>query len=102
MEKTIQLPNRNGYKNYLKFWYRGSTSEHILWYKLNLENDLCIRTDLGIRTGYSKPPYINKNIAFIDPSGGPFMEIGKFKIGDLLLKKIKFKDGIKLGFVVNK
>ena len=96
MEKTIQLPNRDEDKNYLEFWYRGSTSEHILWYKLNLENDL------GIRTGYSKPPYINKNIAFIDLSGGPFMEIGKFKIGDLLLKKIKFKDGIKLGFVINK
>ena len=96
MEKTIQLPNRDGDKNYLEFWYRGSTPEHILWYKLNLENDL------GIRTGYLKPPYINKNIAFIDPSGGPFMEIGKFKIGDLLLKKIKFKDGIKLGFVINK
>lgn len=96
MEKIIQLLNRDGDKNYLEFWYRGSTSEHILWYKLNLENDL------NIRAGYSKPTYSDRYITFIDPSGGPFMEIGKFKIGDLLLKKIKFKDGIKLGFVVNK
>lgn len=96
MEKTIQLPNRDGDKNYLEFWYKGRTSKHILWYKLNLENDL------GIRTGYSKPPYINKNCIWIDPSGGPFMEIGKFKLGDLLLKKVKFKDGIKLGFVEDK
>ena len=64
--------------------------------KLNLEHDL------GIRTGYSKSTYSDKYITFIDPSGGPFMEVGKFKIGDLLLKKIKFKDGIKLGFVVDK
>ena len=96
MEKKIQLPNRYGDKNYLEFWYKGRTSEHILWYKLNLENNL------GIRTGYSKPTYSDKYITFIDPSGGPFMEIGKFKVGDLLLKKVRFKDGIKLGFVEDK
>ena len=96
MEKIIQLPNRDGDKNYLKFLRKGRTCEHILWYELNLENDL------GIRTGYSKPTYSDKYITFIDPSGGPFMEIDKFKIGDLLLKKVSFKDGIKLGFVKDK
>ena len=96
MEKTIQLPNRDGDKNYLEFWYKGRTSEHILWYKLNLENNL------GIRTGYSKPTYSDRYITFIDPSGGPFMEIDKFKVGNLLLKKVKFKEGVKLGFVVDK
>ena len=96
MEKIIQLSNRDGDKNYLEFLYKGRTSEHILWYKLNLENDL------GIRTGYSKYTYSDKYITFIDPSGGPFMEIDKFKVGDLLLKKVRFKDGIKLGFVVDK
>ena len=63
---------------------------------MNLENDL------GIRTGYSKPTYSDRYITFIDLSGGPFMEIGKFKVGDLLLKKVSFKDGIKLGFVKDK
>ena len=96
MEKIIQLPNRDGDKNYLKFLRKGRTCEHILWYKLNLENDF------GIRTGYSKPTYSDRYITFIDPSGGPFMEIDKFKIGDLLLKKVRFKDGIKLGFVIDK
>lgn len=97
MEKTIQLPNRDGDKNYLEFLRKGRDLQHLIWYKLNLK-----QADLGIRTGYSKTPYINKNCIWVDPSGGPFMEIDKFKIGDLLLKKIKFKDGIKLGFIVNK
>lgn len=92
MEKIIQLPNRDGDKNYLKFLRKDRTCEHILWYELNLENDL------GIRTGY----YSDRYITFIDPSGGPFMEIDKFKVGDLLLKKVSFKDGIKLGFVKDK
>ena len=96
MEKIIQLPNRDGDKNYLEFLRKGRTCEHILWYELNLEKDL------GIRTGYSKPTYSDRYITFIDPSGGPFMEIDKFKIGDLLLKKVRFKDGIKLGFVKDK
>ena len=38
MEKIIQLPNRDGDKNYLKFLRKGRTCEHILWYELNLEN----------------------------------------------------------------
>jgi hypothetical protein len=97
MEKTIQLPNRNGDKNYLEFLRRGMDWQHLIWYKLNLEHD-----DLGIRTGYSKLPYIDKNCVFIDPSGGPFMEVDKFKINNLLLKKIVFNKGIKLGFVENK
>ena len=96
MEKMIQLPNRYGDKNYLEFLRKGRDLQHLIWYKLNLENNL------GIRTGYSKPTYSDKYITFIDPSGGPFMEIGKFKVGDLLLKKVRFKDGIKLGFAVDK
>ena len=96
MEKIIQLPNRYRYNNYLEFLRRGMDLQHLIWYKLNLENDL------GIRTGYSKPTYSDRYITFIDPPGGPFMEIDKFKIGDLLLKKVVFKDGIKLGFVVDK
>ena len=96
MEKIIQLPNRYGDKNYLEFLRKSRTLEHILWYKLNLENDL------GIRAGYSKPTYSDRYITFIDPSGGPFMEIDKFKIGGLLLKKVRFKDDVKLGFVVDK
>lgn len=97
MEKIIQLPNRDGDKNYLEFLRKGRDWQHLIWYKLNLEHD-----DLGIKTGYSKPTYSDRYITFIDPSGGPFMEIGKFKIGDLLLKKVSFKDGIKLGFVEDK
>ena len=96
MEKIIQLPNRDGDKNCLEFIRRGKDLQHLIWYKLNLENNL------GVRTGYSKPTYSDRYIAFIDPSGGPFMEIGKFKVGDLLLKKVRFKDGVKLGFVVDK
>ena len=96
MEKIIQLPNRYRYNNYLEFLRRGMDLQHLIWYKLNLENDL------GIRTGYSKPTYSDRYITFIDPSGGPFMEIDKFKVGDLLLKKVRFKEGIKLGFVVDK
>ena len=96
MEKIIQLPNRHGDNNYLEFSHIDRTRQHLIWYKLNLENDL------GIRTGYSKPTYSDKYVTFIDPSGGPFMEIGKFKIGNLLLKKVRFKDGIKLGFVEDK
>ena len=96
MEKIIQLPNRDGDKNYLEFLRKGRDLQHLIWYKLNLENDL------GIRTGYSKPTYSDRYITFIDPSGGPFMEINKFRVGDLLLKKVRFKDGIKLGFVVDK
>ena len=96
MEKIIQLPNRDGDKNYLEFLHRGRDWQHLIWYKLNLENNL------GIITGYSKPTYSDKYITFIDPSGGPFIEIDKFKIGNLLLKKIRFKDGVKLGFVVDK
>ena len=96
MEKTIQLPNRNGDKNYLKFLRIGRDWQHLIWYELNLESDL------GIRTGYSKPSYSDKYITFIDPSGGPFMEIDKFKVGNLLLKKVRFKEGVKLGFVVDK
>ena len=95
MEKIIQLSNRDGDKNYLEFLRIGRDWQHLIWYKLNLENNL------GIRTGYSKPTYSDRYITFIDPSGGPFMEIGKFKTGDLLLKKVRFKDGIKLGFVVD-
>ena len=96
MEKIIQLQNRDGDKNYLEFLHKGRDLQHLIWYKLNLESDL------GIRTGYSKPTYSDRYITFIDPSGGPFMEIGKFKVGDLLLKKVSFKDGIKLGFVEDK
>ena len=97
MEKIIQLPNRDGDKNYLEFLHKSRDWQHLIWYKLNLEHD-----DLGIRTGYSKPTYSDRYITFIDPSGGPFMEIGKFKIRDLLLKKVSFKDGITLGFVEDK
>ena len=96
MEKIIQLSNRYGDKNYLEFSHIDRTWQHLIWYKLNLEHDL------GIRTGYSKPTYSDRYIAFIDPSGGPFMEIGKFRVGELLLKKVKFKNGIKLGFVIDK
>ena len=94
----ITLPNRNGDKNYLEFIRKGRDCQHLVWYKLNLENK-----DLGIRTGYYHPPYVNKNCIWIDPSGGPYMQINEFKINDLLLKKIAFtKEGIRLGFVKDK
>lgn len=89
---NIQLYNRDGDKNYLKFAYTGRTKEHLLWYDLKLEH-----------SGFSRTGFLStkpKEYYFIDPSGGPFMQIDWFKIEGLILRKIIFKKGIgwRLGF----
>lgn len=97
MEKRVQLPNKFGYKNYLEFWYKGRTSEHILWYKLELENHKqCL-----IAQAYKRR---RRECRFIEPVGGPKIDIGAFRIENMLLHKILVKKGkgFVLGFVEDK
>lgn len=84
----VILPNRYGDKNQLECL---SNSNDIYVYKLVLENP-----DLGVRVGYEDDD--KKVIAFLDPPGGPYMEVGYYKLGESILKSITFQKDI--GFVL--
>lgn len=97
VKKIIELYNRYGDKNYLEFWYKGRTKQHILWYKLILQYpDASMGAE---RYGRRKDEYRS-----IDPSGGPRMTIGIFEIENMWLHKIVFQkgEGFRLGFIQNK
>ena len=69
--KKIKLYNRYNTDIYLEY-----ISEN--WYKLQGDLSFC-------RIGYASKDVID----FIDPSGGPFMQVGSFTIDNKTLQEIK-------------
>lgn len=47
---------------------------------------LKFNTNMPYRVGYDD----NDNITFIDPSGGPMINVGSYTIKDLVIEEIKF------------
>lgn len=78
MIEKILLPNRYGDKNYLILQ---SSEGDLGYYKLVLQDNLCIRVIAGEDGEFNNP-------FAIDPSGGPYMSIG-FEIADMTLVKIE-------------
>ena len=78
----IELYNRDGDKNYLD-----KVDEHIYILRLDPKSGCYCR--FGIRKGYELE---DKEYDFVDPSGGPFIQVGSYEINGKPVKYIYEQD----------
>ena len=81
--ERIQLSNRYGDKNYLD-----KVDEHIYILRLDPKSgDYC---RFGLRESHD---WEDREYDFVDPSGGPFIQVNNYCINDKPVKYIYEKDG---------
>lgn len=76
--ENIQLGNRYGDKNYLE-----QVDEHI--FILRLDPNCADYCRFGLREGHE---WEDKEYDFVDPSGGPFIQVGSYEIDGKPVKYI--------------
>lgn len=79
----IELYNRYGDKNYLE-----QVDEHT--YILHLDPKCADYCRFGLREGWE---WEDKEYNFVDPTGGPFIQVDSYEIDGKLVKYIYEKEG---------